>query len=163
MNAPCRLAPVLAFFFCIPGQAAESASASTRAYFYQREARTVLESRGWHVSQDKNGKLIADHPLGLMGAGGGGGQALGLTANPMPADGPFHTYAWLTLTFTPVSVSRTKCAANIVAYTYVSKKQLKPTPFNNPDSTKEIQEIMAKAESRLTAAHPEYAPPPGQS
>ena len=162
MNKFYRLALVLAASLAVSGQAAEEASARTRAYVYQHEARTVLESRNWHVSRDQTGELVADHWLGLMGAGGGS-QMLGLTASPMPSNGPFKALAWLTLTFTPVSVTRTKCTANIVAYTYwrtlsdEGKKRIKPKPFNNPDSTKEIQDIMLKAEARLTAQHPEYA------
>ena len=159
MNKVWWLTLLLAFSCRCGGRAAEKPSAGSRAFLYQREARVVLESRGWHVSRDANGKLVADHPLGSTGTGVGP-QKLELVAKAAPANGPVRSFAWLTLTFEPETVTRTRCAANIVAYILwertSSSKNLKPLPFNNPDSNKEIQSMMVQAEGRLTAKHPEY-------
>ncbi len=160
MNRIYWLGLVFTAVLCAPGQAAEKPSATTRAYLYKREARTVLIARGWHLSCDENGKLVADHPLGPMAAGFSGTNQIGLTSRPLPANGPLRAFAWLTLTFQPESSSRTKCAANIVAYYLwegMKKGKAKPVPFNNPDTTKEIQDMMAKAEGALETKYPEYA------
>ncbi len=121
----------------------------------------MLIARGWHLSRDETGKIVADHPLGPLGASGGGTSLIGLSSHPLPANDPLRLFAWLTLTFQPESVSRTKCAANIVAYNFwdrMKKGEAKPIPFNNPDTTKEIRDMMSKAEQSLGAKHPEYAP-----
>ena len=153
----------IAFLFvvawCLCVQAAEQPSAATRAYLYQREARTVLLARGWRILRDENGKLIAHHPLAVLSAAPMG--KLELANSPTTANPWLHALAKLTLTFQSESINRTKCGANIVAYSVWDganpNKPLKPFPFNNPDTTKEIQGMMAAAEQAMTAKHPEYA------
>ena len=130
-----------------------------RAYFYQRETRAVLVGHGWRISRDENGKLVASHTIDVLGAGPSG--KLELTYGPVPAS-PLHAVAWLTLTFRPESLQRTKCAGNVVGYTFwdgmipLDKSQLKPFPFDNPETKLAIQQIMGEAEHALEIKHSEY-------
>ena len=151
---------VLFYLVCsgVHSHAATSPSA-TRAFLYQQETRSVLVARGWRISRDQTGKLVASHRLAVLGASSSG--KLELAPNSAPENPVMHALALLTLTFQPESVSRTKCGANILAYTVWAgsnpNKLPKPLPFNNPDTTKEIEDIMAKAEGSLIAKHPEYS------
>ena len=131
-----------------------------RAYFYQRETRAALTRHGWRVSRDENGKLVASHPIAVLGAGTSG--KLELTHGPVPAS-PMRAVAWLTLTFRPESLRKTKCAGNVVAYTLWEgssmhgKSQLKPFPFDNPETKLVIQQMIDEAERALEVKHPEYS------
>ena len=74
----------------------------------------------------------------------------------------FAGVATLTLTFKPDSSSHTFCTANIVADLYWRNqgspyKAYKTQPYNTPETTKEIQDMVVEAEKGLIAAHPEYA------
>ena len=142
---------------CVNGRAAAS-PAATRASLYQQETRSVLSARGWRISRDESGKLVATHRLAVLGASSSG--KLELAPNSAPANPVMHAVALLTLTFQPESVTRTKCGANILAYTVWAgsnpNKLPEPFSFNNPDTTKEIEDIMARAEGSLIAKHPEY-------
>ncbi len=124
-------------------------AAAMRSYLYQSEARKVLESKEWRISVDRTGTLEATHPTGPVGA------------NFPGAGTGFSGFALLTLTFLPKSATRTDVAANIVAYFYIQgdkqKKRIGPRPFNSPETTKDIQDMLAKAEKRMTAAHAEYS------
>ena len=78
--------------------------------------------------------------------------------------------AYLTLTFVPKTSGRTGCTANVVSYvrldphvinlgsTPAPGTWLGPSPANDPEMTKFIEGMIAKAEKQMVAKHPEYAP-----
>ena len=125
--------------------------AKKRLVLYQAETRAVLTHNHWRVAKDQPGRLVATCPLGPQGASFG---------NSMP-DTPMMVY--LTITFQPRTMDHTDCAASIVAYIYnksptdIQRHWSEPIPFNNAESKKQIQEMMAEAEEHLAKNHPEYA------
>ena len=69
------------------------------------------------------------------------------------------------VTFLPVSATQTRCSARLVGYYNLALRSTDkpslsgPYPANNEENTKEVQNLIAKAEKRLTVQNPEYRAP----
>ena len=149
----------VAWLLGFPLRAAEvPGDAGQRAALYQAEACKVLSGYHWVVARKQPGKFTAVHAAypggasfsGLAGYGPQGGRA-------MPS-----TVFYLTVTFKPVSVTATRCIAQLVTYhrfqdhSNGKTQLLGPSPANSPEMTKYVQDLLAKAEKRVTHEHPEY-------
>ena len=133
--------------------------AKTRAQLYQDITREILLERKWTISTNQAGKLVANSLVPPRGA-----RSQTLISVPM--------FARLTIVFTPESAKRTKCAANIVGYMdgrnippailrqatgdpNVKQGVIGPLALNDDEYTKEIENIMERAETRLIKKHAE--------
>lgn len=131
-----------------------SREAKTRVALYQMQARAVLEGHHWRIVSDRPGRLLADATLGLTG-----------TVFPGTYTGGVTGIARLTVTLQPKNATSTICAANVIAYYAINpdnpmlRKTIGPVPFNNPENTKNIQDMMIEAEKRMTDQHPDYRHP----
>ena len=137
-----------ALFSGVARAAEPSTAAQTRAGLYQREVRASLAARGWRITQDEAGKLTAEHRW--VSRNGATGFVL--------ADGTDSTYARLQIDFQADGKDHTNAAAraSLCFHDSPSSPQVgfmayPPLALRDPKLTQEYLDILAEADSHLTA------------
>lgn len=131
-------------------------AAKARAEIFQKEARAVFVRRGWLISMDKPGKLVAEHHIGFpMGAG---------TVMEELLDTNITGVAQAIITFQPKTATSTSCVAKLKRHNYVENDKSPghyfttgPYDLDAPHILAVVNDNLEKARRRMFAAHPEYA------
>ena len=140
-----------AALFAGAARGAEPASAAqTRASLYQREVRLALARHGWSITRDEAGKFTAEHRW--IPRNGATGFVI--------ADQGQSTFARLQIGFQPDGKDHTNAAARASLCIYSSPSvpeatylAYPPLALRDPKLTQEYLDILAEADSRLTASH----------
>ena len=126
-----------------------SASAQDRATLYQQEVRGALRERGWDITQDCSGKLVAER---LYTDANG-------TTNLRFA-GTLNTYARLQIYFEADGNNRptSSAYASYCFYGRLNKAYLAypPLALHDPKLTQEYRDILAEANSHVAVGHRTY-------
>ena len=129
----------------LAGAAEEPASARQRAYLYQKEFSSVVAVRGWRVSTNQMGKLVAHRlvaPAGMANTG---------------FPGALQAYAWLTVVFRPKSIGRTDCTAILQLYSRLGGGKFQgPYPLDNRGLDGIVRDMLNEAERKVGKKYPEY-------
>lgn len=126
--------------------AARATDAQDHTARYQREVKTALTERGWYITRDEAGKLVAERRVtsqyGLNEA------VIGVNVDKRArlqisfhADGQNHTTS---------SARASLCYYNKLAPSNVDQTIYPPFALRDPKLTQEYREILAEAEWRLT-------------
>ena len=128
----------------------------TRAALHRAETYAVLLKHHWRVVSEQSDKLVAEQPCATTKNLAGPGI--------YPVD-----VARLTTKFIPQSVTHPQCDALILGFAHGTAERqdaagnrlplqrlANPIPLDTPEYKKDIQKMMAEAESHLIAAHPEF-------
>lgn len=125
-----------------------SPAARDHANLYQREVRTALTQHGWNITQDEAGKLTAEHRW--IPRNGATGFVL--------ADQTQSTYARLQIDFQADGKDHTNAAARASLCFHDSPSSPRvgfevypPLALRDPKLTQEYLDILAEADSHLTA------------